>query len=241
MQENIKIQLNSKSYAYGSLLKPKKKANQLIIFVHGFLSNSEHHLQYNAAKYFRQNNYATFRYNLYGPEGNARKLGGSGLLTLAKDLTKIVSSFRKTFPQIIIVSHSLGVYITLLANPKGVSRLVFWEPSLPPWEMFKAVKKDGLYYYFDLGYEARVPREAIDITLNLPNLKVLLASIRAPVCIVCAEKTGVKTGRLFFSLATKPVTFKVIENAGHNFSENDTELRLFETTTEGLSEPRLSQ
>jgi pimeloyl-ACP methyl ester carboxylesterase len=236
MQEDITIKLNSKTKAYGILLEPKTSTNRLIIFVHGFLSNQEHHLFYNAAHYFHRNNYSTFRYNLYGYQDNARKANVTSFRTFAQDLSKIVSKFKRQYSKIILVSHSLGAYIVLLVNPSDISSLVLWEPSLHPKEMFKNAKKDGDYYIFDLGFQIRIHLKTIASMVSIPNVKILLNKIHKPVAIISGEKAGKKIGEYYYTLANKPKKIDVIEGAGHNFDEVGTESQLFKLTLAWLED-----
>lgn len=238
MQENINIQLNSKFRAYGSLLKPKNPTRKLIIFVHGFLSSQEHHLFHNAAHFFYKKGYSTFRYNLYGPQNNARKANSTSFTTFAKDLSKIISRFKEQYSQIILISHSLGAFTTLLAKPAGVSNLVFWEPSLHPKEMLKNAKKEGSYYIFDLGYQARIHHKTMTSMLNIPDLQTLLGKIHKPIAIISAEKAGEEIGKYFYALANEPKKFSVIKGAGHNLDEVGTESQLFRSTLKWLEDQK---
>ncbi len=240
MQEDITINLNSKTKAYGILLEPKTSTNRLIIFVHGFLNNQEHHLFYNAAHYFHRNNYSTFRYNLYGYQDNTRKANVTSFRTFAQDLSKIVSKFKGQYSQITLVSHSLGAYIVLLVNPSDISSLVLWEPSLHPKEMLKSAKKDGNYYIFDLGYQIRIHHKAIASMLNIPSAQVLLSKIHKPIAIISAEKAGGEIGKHYYTLANRPKKISVIEGAGHNFDGLDTEAQLFKSTLKWLRDQKLS-
>jgi len=241
MQENITIELNSKTKAYGVLLKLKNPADRLIILVHGFLSNQEHHLFYNAAKYFYQRGYNTFRYNLYGPQNDARKANSTNFATFASDLSKIIAWFERHYSQIILVSHSLGAFIILLTKQRAISSLVLWEPSLHPKEMLKNVKKDAPYYIFNLGYQVRIHREAATSMLDVPDLDNILDKINKPIAIISAEKTGKKIGKYFYTLASEPKKFSVIKGAGHNFDEEGTELQLFKLTLKWLEDRKQSE
>lgn len=240
MQEDITIKLNSKTKVYGIFLKPKDSTNRLIIFIHGFLSNQEHHLIHNAAHYFCQRGYNTFRYNLYGYQNDARKTNSTSFRTLARDLSKIVSKFKGQYSKITLVAHSLGAFIALLTRTSDISGLILWEPSLHPKEMFKNVKKDGFYNIFDLGYEARIHQNAIASMFNLPTLQTLLGKIHKPIAIISAEKTGKKIGEHYYTLASEPKKFSVISGAGHNFDEVDTESQLFKLTLEWSKDRKLS-
>lgn len=240
MQEDITIKLNSKIKAYGTLLKPKDSTDKLIIFIHGFLSNQEHHLFYNAAHYFYQRGYSTFRYNLYGYQNDSRKTDSTGFKTFARDLSKIIAQFKGQYPEITLVSHSLGAFIALLANSSDISSLILWEPSLPPKEMLKNAKKDGPYYIFDLGYQVRIHLKAITSMLSIPDVKILLGKMHKSIVIISAEKTGKKIGERYYALANEPKKISVIRGAGHNFDEVDTESQLFKLTLEWLEDRKLS-
>lgn len=240
MQEDITIKLDSKTNAHGTLLKPKDSINELIIFIHGFLSDQEHHLFYNAAHYFYQRGYSTFRYNLYGYQNDSRKANSTSFKTLAQDLLKIIAKFKGQYPKITLVSHSLGAFIALFANPSDISNLVLWEPSLHPKMMLKNAKKYGSYYIFDLGYQVRIHRKAIKSMLNVPDAQTLLGKMHKPIVIISAEKTGEKIGEYYYSLANEPKKLSVIRSAGHNFDEIDTEPQLFKLTLEWLEDRKLS-
>lgn len=230
MEENISIVLNRRYKAYGTLIRSTTSNKRLVIFVHGFLGDQNHHLFYNAAQYFSSKGYSTFRYNLYGPQKDARKLNSTQFVILAKDLEKIITKLKKSYPDITLISHSLGAYTALLADLRAVKNLVFWEPSLHPRQMFNYTRKKAAFYIFNIGYQVQIPQKIINSMLGVPDISNLLRKIHKPIKIISAEKTGKATGALFFHLANSPKDFNIIKDSGHTFDTSRTESLLLNST-----------
>lgn len=93
MEKKLKIKVSEKNYIYGRLSGTSRQP--LFIIVHGFLETMDGDFYLNATRYFAKQGYATFRFNLYGGEKNARQMIDTTLKINASDIDAVVRYFRR--------------------------------------------------------------------------------------------------------------------------------------------------
>lgn len=203
----------------GHLLTPRNHKGT-IVFAHGLLANSEHHLVFNASRQFAEAGYQTFRYDMH--------TYGESLIDLSKNLSNVVNHFDGNTS---IVSHSIGSYVTLFANLKETKNFIFWEPSMNPNLMFRNLTN---YKFKYPGYESvlssrfllNFPSEetAKNIANKLPNRKL----------VVEANSNKYSKAKEFFNAVSEEKDLLTI-SGDHNFNNTKDESDLFEITIKWLN------
>ena len=232
MEQEIKIPLNNKKYIHG-LLRGFLK-NPLVIFVHGFPGHKNEHQFFNGARFFENNGFSAFRFDLYSWRGDARKLEECTLSLHGQDLDTVIDYFRnKGVKKIFVIGHSFGGLTILLSKKKDFNASVLWDPSHNPAvvtssryikELGKYYKTDDTSYGFTLGkmmYEENKKLKPVEL---ISKLNVLVK------IIVAGSGVLVKGGKKYFQAAKKPKDFIIIPKATHCFDEDGTEETLFHET-----------
>lgn len=128
MEKQIKIKVSSKYYLYGKL--SGSFTQPLFIVVHGLPGNMDEGLYRKATEFFQKSGFATFRFNLYGWQKDARQLIDSTLKTHAHDLDTVVRYFRKKgVRKIFVAGHSFGGPTILSSRDKDFDAVTLWDPS----------------------------------------------------------------------------------------------------------------
>lgn len=181
----------------GSLRRP------LLVFVHGLTSSMNHHLLFNGARFFEKQGYASFRFNLYGEQPDAHKLGECSLRTHASDVDTVVRFFRRKGVRTIIpVGHSYGCFSILFSKEKDFSAIVLWDPS-HRWtteEMFD----EGTYlpslkmYRFHWPVDTLLSKKMIETDMEL-DWGHAIQTFHVPIKIIAAGNGPlVKTSRDYY-------------------------------------------
>jgi len=172
---------------------------------------------------------------MYQPYGLKTTLDSFSLEDQAKDLERITSKFRGDgYRRISLVSHSMGVFTLLLSKLDNVEKMVWWEPSLHPKEMFKYAKRDKWFYYFSMGYTVQVKRSTIRKMEKTPAIDQLIEAVEIPVKVITAERAGKEIGKEYYKKIKSEKAIKMIKDADHNFSSVDMEQQLYRETLRWL-------
>lgn len=227
MEKKLKIKVSEKEYVYGRLSGTSRQP--LFVIVHGFLETMDGDFYLNATRYFAKQGYATFRFNLYGGEKNARQMIDTTLKINASDIDAVVRYFRRNkFQKIFIAGHSYGGTGILLSSEQNFDGAVLWDPSykmsftktehgLPPIKYIKEAKG----YLMNWGINLIVGKPIVE-EADIINWNNLTNNFHVPLKIIVAGKgVLVKGAKHYFKTANKPKDLTVIKNATHYF--NDTE------------------
>lgn len=128
-EEPFSIQSFDGCFIYG-VLNQDKPSKRLIVFVHGLTGEKENHLYYNAARFFPERAFDTFRFDLFSNELHGRKLVDSSLTDFTRDLNTVVQFFSDQYEQIHVVGHSIGGCIAMNADQQCISSFVLWDTGL---------------------------------------------------------------------------------------------------------------
>jgi predicted alpha/beta-fold hydrolase len=169
--------------------KPRNK--KLIIFVHGLTGHKNEHIFYNTAKFFSQNNFATFRFDLYSGEKKGRLLSKCTIKIHVFDLKTVINYFRKKYSKIYLVGHSLGGPVVLMAGLKNtIESIVLWDPSLNTLEGLSSnilkFNKQLNKYILKWGTEYLLSKEMVKSWKKTDDK--LLQYFQVPTKIICAGK-----------------------------------------------------
>ncbi|OIP57334.1 MAG: hypothetical protein COX79_01165 [Candidatus Levybacteria bacterium CG_4_10_14_0_2_um_filter_36_16] len=232
MEKTIKIPLKNSKNIYGILRGDL--SSPLIIFVHGFTGHKNEHQFFNAARFFEDKGFSTFRFDLYGWEEDARKLEDCTLSLHGQDLDRVVDFFRKEgVEKLFVVGHSFGGVTVLLSKKKDFDAMVLWEASDNPSKVTKSkyvTELDKYYVTAEASYGFTIGKEMFEETQTL-NPRDLIKKINKPSLVVVAGNGElVDGGKKFFKNANEPKKFVVIPNATHCFDEDGAEENLFQET-----------
>lgn len=233
MEKEIKISIPQKKFIYGRLRGFLKWP--LVVFVHGLGGIMDQHIYYNGSRYLEKRGFSSFRFNLYGWEKNARKLGECTLQTHASDLDRVIKYFReKGAKKLCVIGHSFGGPAILMSKNKNFDCVVFWDPSYDvPLSFQNARYLKALDTYVSTwNFDVVLNKKMIEGSQILKQKEEeLIQQIHVPIKIICAGKGWLaRGGRRYFALAAKPKEFVIIKNAGHTFDENGVEEKLFTET-----------
>ena len=238
MQKNIAIKADDGHLIYG-VLNSRKKSNKLIIFVHGLTGNKNEHIFFNGSRFFTNQNFDTFRFDLYTWKDKGRKLSDTTVEIHSKDTNNVVDFFKNKYKKIFLVGHSYGALTILKSDLSNVSGLILWDSASPikiSWITDKNYNKDLDAYVVNWGNEFVIGKAMFEERKNFPKHEEFMKKINVPIKIICAGKTSLlRDGKLFFKYAKKPKEFSIIKDAGHTFSEEGKEEELFEETLKFLN------
>ncbi|MBP9759649.1 alpha/beta fold hydrolase, partial [Candidatus Dojkabacteria bacterium] len=205
----------------------------LIIFVHGFTGSQREHQYFNAAPFFNNNGFSTFRFDLYNNKKGARKISEASFTNHIEDLNQVVDYFKRSYKKIILVGHSLGCLVILKANLANVSRIVLWDPSTG----FENISEKKGYYNQEIGkyiigqwLDIVVGKNLIDEWMKV-DIGVMIKNIKIPCKFIFA---GGYNKYDLWKPYLNDLHFKnevvIVKGASHCFDEIGTEVELFKET-----------
>jgi len=108
-------------------IEGKLDAKITVVFVHGFAVD-----KHETARYFDDVSkvlskiYRVVRFDLSGCGESEGKLEEKDYQKWSEDLNVVLGYVKKTFPgRVFIIAHSMGCFVTSLASPDGVDKVVF--------------------------------------------------------------------------------------------------------------------
>lgn len=233
MEKQIKIKTFDDYIIYGSLNSPRKKSENLIIFVHGLTGNQNEHIFYNSARFFSQQDFNIFRFDFYSGKPHSRNLSQCNLKIHTKDLNRVIDYFRKKFKKIHLIGHSLGGLVILLANNPYVKGIVLWDPSHTVNSPLIGVRYNKCLNAYILKWESEyiISKKMVKDWKNILPAKEIMKDIKAPIKFICAGKgTLVKACRDYFDSAVTQKELVIIKNSSHTFDEEGVEENLLRET-----------
>lgn len=225
MQKSIKIKTKDSHFIYGvfdgSLSKP------LFIFVHGLPGNVVDSINVAAGSWFSAHGYATFRFNLYDWQKDARQLIDCTLETHAGDLDTVVRHFRKLgVKKIFVAGHSFGGPTILLSKEQDFDAAALWDPS---FESSFAQERYGFPggqfiqevngYLMHWGANTVIGKAMAD-QVDALSWADLPKAFHRPLKIFLAQKgVLVKGGKEYFKNASEPKELLIVKGATHQFND----------------------
>jgi len=238
VEYKMQIETDDDFKIYGTL-NSKQRTDTLLIFVHGLSWNQNEHHYINAAPFFTKYGFDTFRFDFYAREKDARPLIESSLTTHKNDLQCIISHFKNSYKNIILIGHSLGSLTILKTDLSNISKIVLWDPSSgfdtieeKNWKYNKNLEQ----YILHRGMDIIVWKEMIEERKKC-DIKELMKNITIPCEFIFAEKwkkLEIRQSVLNEIAINKSVD--IIKKATHCFIEEWTRQELFDKTLKRLKE-----
>lgn len=228
------IQLNTKDgYIIYGTLDSIEKSKTLLIFVHGFTGHRNEHHYFNAATYFSEEGFDTFRFNFYGLGLNARSLTQISLTEHISDLKVVIDTFKDKYDDIILIGHSLGCIVILNVDLSDVSKIVLWDPSsrLKDLKAKKAEYNVHLdKYIFNLRLSIIVSKDLID-EWETVDISELAEKINVPCKFIFAGNYNkFDIWKPFLNKIKAANEYSIVEGASHLFTEEGVEQKLLKET-----------
>ena len=234
MEKELQIPTEDGHVIYGTLNSSDTKSDKLIVFVHGFTGHSNEHFFYNAARFFPSNGFYTFRFNLYRPEKDARKLTETSVSEHVLDFQTVLAHFKDQYEHIYAVGHSLGAH-AVVRSKSSLDAVVLWEPAVEVSELCASLdfdKKSDCYIEHS-NVDILVGKNFVEDAQGLPPIASVMASFDRPVKIIGGEVGGTEIAeKTYFAHARDPKDIYIIKGSGHTFDEGDAERELFKETLE---------
>ena len=225
MEKDIKIKISKNVAVYGRFSGSFKKS--LFIVVHGLPGHFEESLPQGSTRWFAKRGFASFRFNLYGWQNDARQLVDCTLRTHANDLDVIVRYFRRRgVRKIFVAGHSYGGPTVLLSRDQSFDAVVLWDPSYRSSFTKKQYGFPGGKYVKELsGYFMKwgvnpIIGERMAKEADALSWDILTRNFHVPLKIIVAEKGVLLPGaKYYFRTANAPKDFAVMKGATHYFDD----------------------
>jgi len=234
MERDINIKTKDKHLIYGTLRGSLKKP--LIVFVHGLTGMKDEHMFYNGARYFEEEGFSTYRFNLYHWDKGGRTFTDAPLSTQASDLDRVIQYFRKKgAKQVFVVGHSFGGPVITASVDQDYDGVVLWDGTTKDFftKGLKYVK--SLKAYFGKGMIMfGVGKQFVKEVKGQEYTSKLLETGKPHLVIAAGKGILIKYWKKYFSKKVKGGTMVVIPKADHYFAEDGVANKLFGLTTTWL-------
>lgn len=215
---------------------------KLVLHVHGLTQHSGCLMEVTSREFFEDNGFDHYSPTLYSIQKDSRKLPESTLSTHIRDVQTVLDHFKKSYKEIFVSAHSLGGLVMMIMNPKDVSAMSLWDPSLDVtnfWESGSYLKpmSERKEYRMDYGSVFAIGEAMVEEIKNYPDsvCRELARKISTPTQFIIPEES------IFLaSPHTSPESYKDafdgpfdlqhIAEANHIFSRKGTRQQVFEHT-----------
>lgn len=207
-----------------------------IIFVHGLTSSPLESKYYNGARFFEKKNIATVRFPLYSWESDARKLYTCTMDQHGTDIDTISTYIKKQgAPYVILIGHSMGALCALHAHQSSYDHIVFWDGSyrLEKWLTGEHVASHDSIL-LDCGFHALLAQSMIQDIAATDYVKKV-QELEHPLSLIYAGDGVILDGMHAYDRAARRSDTYIVEGAGHNFEEDETEKDLLEATYRSIA------
>lgn len=220
---------------FGTFTRSEKPSKKVVIFAHGLFGHQNDHIFFNGSHACAKSEANSYRFDFYSGRKGARTFNDSPVSLQAADLAAVVKHFSKKYPDITLVAHSMGAYVTLLWNAthkNSVKRFILLDPSWEPKQIFDGLsfsKKLNAYVLKDRT-DTVIQKSIVEESEKLPDIKELVQKVTVPLLIIAARKGARKIAEeSYFNNAPCLKKFVVLET-DHNFNDKEAETKLFKET-----------
>ena len=227
------VSLTHRTHVHVYLDTPNtNKPQALIIFIPGLLETADTPLFVNTTKALsRLGKFATARINSITFYGTTSTLDRTSISGQVQEIEDLLTHFRKTFDHVTLVAHSMGAFVSLLADISVVDSLIMWDPSLHPRKIFASTlysEPNGNYYDTQL-------KRVVSTTLAkelplLQDIQSVANNIKCPVGIISAGRGAVSIVDAYTQHLPNLLGHITIQDADHDFSDPQHTDRLINET-----------
>lgn len=234
LADNLEIVTDDGFKICGTLEYQNSDDNKLAIFSHGFISDTNNHLIYNAAPFLHQRGIATFSFDYYSNQQGTRPFLKSSLTTHIKDLERVVLELKNKYEDIYLIGHSLGALITLAINPEHIKAIALWDPVSDVGNIVKGMEfvpsLDA--FLFKNRVDVLIPKDMVDDFLKYKSITEFIKNNPVPIkTILAGNKYSQKTLELLNEdNSNYDRETDVVREANHSFDNREAERNLFEKT-----------
>jgi len=215
----------------------------LVIFVHGLTGNMNEAMFYEASRQFETFGYSSFRFNLYGPNRDARKLRDCTLKTHGEDITLVIQKMRELFGVsqcLFIAGHSYGFPSAIHADLSEIDRIASWDGTLVPNTFAEnaLLSENPKGRILDVGYEIIIGEEMVQESFTA-DIRPFLKSTKIPILFAGSGKSrqGHKETAEEMSRLVRFSKAITIPGARHGYTEEGALESLCHKTIEWFNEP----
>lgn len=238
MEDQIRIDIGDDKRVYARF-RCASVESPIVAIAHGMTGYMDGRLELNFARRLAGEGYSSIRYNAYDWADDARSLCEMGLREHLDDLQTVLDWSLERNRRVVALGHSFGAMCILLRGAANLSGAILWDPaSQRSWAAMnrKAATYDAVRREF-------VNRDRVGIVYNerllqeVENADAAAAAraFDAPMLVVSATEWRHlnEAGRECAALAPNAERIE-ISGADHNFTDDEYENELFESTIEWL-------
>lgn len=227
MEKDLNIKIDARYSVYGRFSGSFRQP--LFIVIHGLPGSYLQGFYERACFWFAKHGYATFRFDLYGWQKDARQLVDSTLKTHAADIDAVVRAFKKRgVKKIFVAGHSFGGPSILLSKEQRFDAAVLWDPSydlsftkekygFPGGKYIAAVKG----YFMRWGVNVIIGKKMAK-EVDAVRWAELTKKFHVPLKIIAAEKGVLVPGaKTYFTTAHEPKELEIVKGATHYFDDQE--------------------
>jgi esterase/lipase len=206
------------------------RSDKAIILVHGLTGYPYVHVLQVLSRFFSAKGYDVYRPALYWSGDGNRTLSECATSTHTRDIQAVVDELRQIYKKLYVVGHSMAGTSMINLN-HDADAYCFLDCDYSPWDDTWAnarynEKIDA--YFIGWGTESLVSKKMVEEAKNtsIKQIDNLIQKINIPSQVITAEFGQVEAGERIFASLLCQKEYKLIENAGHTFVDNDSSERL---------------
>lgn len=218
----------------GVLYPSSKNTDEVVIICHGFTGSKDEKQLVVLAETIQKAGFAAFGFDF---TGNGESEGEFCDSTISQEISDVCSATdflkERGFNKFVIIGHSLGGVISILATKKIKFECVAMLAScLDPAELlkyfnFEKVKfKNGKAKVKIWGLTKTISKEFVKDFEN-KNPCDVVKSLKAPILIVCGSAdrdVRIETSKALYEIANLPKEIHIIKSADHLFEGKEADL-----------------
>ena len=237
MEQDIRIDSNDGAVIYARFREVS--GAPIVVISHGMTAHMNGRLEMGLARRLEREGYSSLRYNSYDWPDDARNLCDMGLREHLEDLDTVIDWARARSSTVIALGHSFGAMCILLRGPEGLTGAVLWDPaSQKSWA--DANREIATFDYERRQYVQRervavIYSERILQEVEAADAVVAAKQFDAPLFVVSSPEWPQlnEAGREYAENAPRSTRVEIADS-DHNFSDDQSEARLFDETVSWL-------
>ena len=181
-----------------------------------------------AVNWFQKKQFATFRFNFYGFQKDARQLMDSTIKIQSSDLDRVVKYFRnKGVKKIFIVAHSFSGPVVLSSVDRDFDAVVFWDPTyrisftkgtkdFPSGKYIKEVDAYAMHWGVNILISRALAKEVDSFPWN-----TITKDLAVPLKIIIGDNSELKGSKKYLNVLKAEKEFEALKGGTHTFNDSD--------------------